>query len=593
MRAFPPLFLVAALLAGGCRCSEDRPYTPFGTTTALPSPEPSPSAEATAAPSASAAPVIEKSVLAPAGSRSWELGGQTLAAPPGYVFSQAVRGRFNDADEAVAWLEADATDAGPRALGALWAFPSAGEPRKLVELPGFVPAGPGCQLTAALARTGPKTVTLDVRGECKGALIARAPLRALVVVAPDAEMPELMSLRVAGPAPGETLDLVATTNDRDGDGRDDVTVEVRVGRSGGASLGAPFVWLDRAVGRSRDSTEPGRTLLRAAQREAGRAKVKKVAGDVVENVGVLRRLMAAMCAEGATPRVLDADANPLVCGSLGGVVDALSTAEVTAEISRGHVLDAFGALTRDGWYFGKTSEAARKKLERQLFDAVTPTTAVVRTLEPRPRLERSPRMSPLAFEPSGRLLVITAGGVVRTEPDGSSPTPLADAEPPRSLDVFAEPGRRFSGAIYACDRSEVMLGLEGAPPLVTTLLSPRPGACGHAPFFASDVPPILASGGGHLYAVVGGTAVGTPDTMAPAAGSARSANGRFVVVPTPYGLLLDGPSHKLVNLGTAVPNPLTLTDCVVDDAGKAAACVQKGQALLVVLGSDAEPRPTH
>ncbi|HEX5099337.1 MAG TPA: hypothetical protein VFV94_07540, partial [Polyangiaceae bacterium] len=538
------------------------------------------------APSASAAPNIEKSVLAPAGSRSWELGGQTLAAPPGYVFNQAVRGRFLDADEAVTWLEADATDAGPRALGALWVFPSAGEPRKLVELPGFVPAGPGCKNTATLARTGPKTVTLDVRGECQGALIARAPVGALVVVAPDAETPERMSLRVAGPAPGETLELVTTTNDRDGDGRDDVSVEVRVGKSGGPSLGAPFVWFDRPAGQSRDSAEPGRTLLRAAQREAGRAKVKKVAGDVVENVGILRRLMAASCAEGATPRVLDADANPLACGSLAGVVDALATAEVTAELARGRVLEAFGALTRDGWYFGKTSDSVRQKLERQLFDAVTPATAVVKTLEPRPLLERPPRMSPLAFETGGGLFVLTAGGFVRTRPDGSSPEPLPPG-PARSLVVLAAPGQRFSGPIYSCDRSEVMLGLEGAAPLVTSLLSPRPGACGHAPFFATDVPPILSAGGGNVSAIVGGTAVGQADTGAPPPGSARSPNGRYVVVPTAYGLLVDGPSHKLVNLGTAVPHPLALTDCVVDDSGNAAACVHKGQALLVRVGADA------
>jgi hypothetical protein len=182
------------------------------------------------------------------------------------------------------------------------------------------------------------------------------------------------------------------------------------------------------------------------------------------------------------------------------------------------------------------------------------------------------------------LLVVTAGGVVRTQPDGSSPEPLADAAPARPLGVLAAPGQRFSGAIYSCDRSEVMLGLEGAQPLVTSLLSPRPGACGHAPFFATDVPPILAAGGGHVSAVVGGTAVGTPDTGPPAPGSARSANGRFVVVPTAYGLLLDGPTHLLVNLGTSVPRPLELTDCVVDDSGKAAACVQKGQTLLVRVG---------
>jgi len=36
-----------------------------------------------------------------------------------------------------------------------------------------------------------------------------------------------------------------------------------------------------------------------------------------------------------------------------------------------------------------------------------------------------------------------------------------------------------------------------------------------------------------------------------------------------------------------VQNPLLLTDCVVDDTGERAACVQKGQALLVRVGAAA------
>lgn len=589
MRALPSLLLAgAAYLTGGCRCSEERPYTPFGTTTALPNAEPPASTKALPATSSSAGPAVEKSVLAPSGSRTWELGGQTLAAPPGYVFQQAVRGRFLDAEETVAWLEADATDAGPRAAGALWVFPSAGEPHKLVELPGFVPSGPGCKVTATLTRTGPDTVTLDARGDCAVGLIARAPVRALLVVVPDAEItPERLSLRVAAPAPGETLELLSTTADRDGDGRGDVAIEVRVGTIGGSSLGAPLIWFDRPAGLSRDSSEPGRTLLRAAQREAGRAKTKKVGDDVLKNVATLRRLMASVCAEGATPRVLDIDGNPLGCGPLGGVVDALATAEVTAELARGRVLDAFGALVRDGWYFGKTGESTRQKLERQVFDAVTPATAVVKILDPRPLLERTPRYSPLAFDSEGRVLVVTASGVVRTEPDGSASEALSDAGAPRALDVLAAPGQRFSGVTYACDRSEVTLMLEGAPALITSLLSPRPGACGHSPFFAMDAPPPLSAGGGRVTAIVGGVAVGGPEAGTPAPGSARSANGRFVIVPTAYGLLVDGPTPKLVNLGTSVPKPLLLTDCVVDDTGQRAACVQKGQVLLVRVGAGA------
>jgi hypothetical protein len=588
--------LVLASFLPGCRgCSEERPYTPFGTTTALPAALPSSSAETAPAASAGTAPPAEKAVLAPAGSTIWQLGEQKLEAPLGYVFNQALRGRFADRDAAVAWLDADATDAGPRAAGVLWLFPSDGAPRKLAELPGFVPSGPGCKVLAALTRTGPHTVTLDARGECQGAFIARAPVRALVVVAPEADDAELLSLRIATPAPGETLDLSAATGDRDGDGRDDVWVEVRVGVGGTGtgvpSASAPLVWLDRAVGPSRDSSEPGRALLHAAQREAGRAKTKKVAEEVVKNVGALRRLIATLCAEGATPRLLDVDGNPLACGSLAGVVDALAVAEVSAELTRGRVFEAFGALLRDGWYFGKASAATRQKLERQLFDAVTPATAVVKALEPRPLVERTPRYSPLAFDAKGGLTVQTLAGAVRTEPDGSSPLPVADAAAGRAPDVLVAPGQRFSGTIFSCDRSEVMLALDGAPPLVTGLLSPRPGACGHAPFFATSVPPVLAAGGGHLSAIVGGAIVGNAGKQPATPGTASSPDGRWVVMPTPYGLLVDGPVHRLVHLGTAVADPLALTDCVVNDAGESAACVLKGQAILARTGAGAAPTP--
>ena len=591
--------LVLGSLLPGCRgCSEDRPYTPFGTTTALPDALPGPSSEAVPAPSGSVGAPLpgEKAVLAPAGSVKWQVGDQTLEAPPGYVFNQAVRGRFGEREVAIAWLDADATDAGARAAGALWLFPSEGPPRALAELPGFVPSGPGCKVFAALSRTGPQTVTLDARGECPGAFIARAPVRALVVVAPNAEHAEVLSLRVAPPAPGETLDLAATTSDRDGDGRDDVLVDVRVGVAAKpgtsvAAASAPLVWLDRAAGPSRDSSEPGRSLLRAAQREAGRAKTKKVAEEVVQNVTLLRRLVATLCAEGATPRLLDVDGNPFGCGSLAGVVDALATAEVTAELTRGRVLEAFGALLRDGWYLGKTSAAVRQKLERQLFDAVTPATAVVKTLDPRPLTEHAPRYSPLAFEASGALTVQTFGGVVRTEADGSAPTPLGAGVAPRGLDVLVAPGQRFAGVTFSCDRSEIMLALEGAPPLVTALLSPRPGACGHAPFFASSVPPVLAAGGGKLAVLVGGSVVGNAGKAPNVAGAASSPDGRWVVLPTPYGLLVDGPVHRLVNLGAAVREPAALTDCVVSDSGDSTACVLKGQALLARTGAGATPAP--
>lgn len=577
--------LVAAWLASGCQCDRDKPYTPFGTTTALPQPEPSPSAASIPSASASAAPPLaQKSVLAPPKSSRWQLAGQALEAPPGFVFEQALQASFAEGapPATVAWLVTDTSDAGARTGGELWLFPAEPGPKRLIPLPGFVPSGPGCKLTTALTRTGPHTVALDVHGECPGVMIARSPVRALVVVAPASERPEVLTLRVAGPAPGETLELGVNTADRDADGRDDVAIDVSVGVAGGPRASAPFVWLDRAAGPSRDSAEPQRTLVRLSGREATRSKTKKLADEVLRSVGGVRRLMASLCAEGATPRVLDADGNPLPCGSLSLAVDALASAELGAELARGRVLEAFGTLARDGWYFGKISAKERQKLERQLFDAVEPATAVVKSLEPRPAgLERAPRYSPLAFDAAGGVLVQTAAGVVRTEPDGSAPAPVDT--PARALDVLAAPGQRWIGSTFSCDRSEVMLTLEGAAPLVTSLLSPRPGACGHTPFWASEVPPVLGAGGGQIKAIVGGAVAGTAPDGAAAQGSARSENGQWTVVPTEFGLLVDGSVHRLVNLGASVAEPARLTDCVVASSGKSIACVHKREALLIQL----------
>ncbi|HTQ07021.1 MAG TPA: hypothetical protein VMI54_24355 [Polyangiaceae bacterium] len=582
-----PLLAAATLLSSCHGCNDDKPYTPFGTTTALPSAEtsaPAPSASSPATAAASAAPSGEPAVRAPSDATKWQLGERTLDAPPGYVFEQAVQSKLGtEANEVVAWLVADATDAGPRSLAELWLYPAAGAAKKLVELPGFVPSGPGCKLTTDLALSGPHTVVLDARGECAGALIARSPVRALVVVEPYADAPVLLTLRVAAPAPGEALDLRVNSSDRDGDGRDDVEVTVSGGAAGPGTVAAPLVWLDRAAGISRDATEPQRALVRLAQTQANRARTKKLAEEVLHGVSNERRLLASLCAEGATPRVLDADGEPVTCGSLSAVVDALASAEVGADLARGDVLDAFGALTRDGWYYGKTSASVRQRLEREVLDAVEPATALVKVLDPLPTgLERAPRYSPLAFDAAGNVLVLTAAGTVRTQPDGSSPS-APDPAATRSLDVLAAPGQRWQSVTYSCDRSEVALALEGAPPLVTALLSPRPGACGHSPFWASAAPPPVAAGGGKIQALVGGALVGdAPDAPVPA-GAARSTNGAWTVVPTSFGLLIDGAAHRLVNLGANVPQPLALTDCVVNTTGKAAACVYKRQALLIAL----------
>lgn len=572
---------LALATASGCRCGEDRPYTPFGVTSALPGP-PASAAPAAASPSGSDAPrAVQKALLSPANAKRWLLEGRELAAPPGLVFEQAVVADF-DADgtpESAAWLLAEPDDAGSRVSGELWLFPPEGEARRLVKLPDFVPAGPNCKLATALSRSGPRTLALDARADCTGSLIARSPVRALLVVAPNSERSEVQVLRIAGPAPEETLELGAVTDDRDGDGRDDAAISVSVGRAAGARFAAPFVWLDRAQGPARDTSEPRVTLERLALHQATRAKTKKYAEDVLRGVEGIRRLMSTLCAEGAVARVFDRDGGALACGNLGAVVDSLASAEIGAELARGSVIDAFGALARDGWYFGKASANTRKRLERSVLEAVEPLSAEVTRLPVKPVTLAPPRFSPLAFDTDGALHVMTAEGVTRVGPDGT-PAPAPDGGgTPFALEAAPNPGQRWQGIAFSCDRSETSLFFTQGAPLVTSLLSPRPGACGRTSFSALPPPAALCADAGHLSALVGGAVVGQCSGVRP--GSARSSDGKWLVVPTVFGLLVDGPSHRLLSLGNAVEQPLALSDCVVRTDGRAAACLHGAQVLLV------------
>jgi hypothetical protein len=93
----------------------------------------------------------------------------------------------------------------------------------------------------------------------------------------------------------------------------------------------------------------------------------------------------------------------------------------------------------------------------------------------------------------------------------------------------------------------------------------------------------VSAGGGKIRAIVGGALVGDAAEQPIPLGSARSADGKWTVVPTSFGVLVDGPVHRLVSLGASVPKPAELTDCVVFTTGKAVACVQKHQAILIQI----------
>jgi hypothetical protein len=208
------LGLVLPVVVLGCDgCQKEKPYTPFGVTSAVPSTDDS--SEAPPAPSTKVEPgKYPLALVAPADSRKLRMGELTLAAPPRYVFDRALVLGEGPTQQAVAWLKADA-DAHDIVPGLLMAYGPGGKERQILTLPSFVPIAPGCVHATRLVQTGVASVLVDTVATCPAGQMARLPVEAVSVIAPGSERPEVLTLRVTAAALGETLnideDSIATT----------------------------------------------------------------------------------------------------------------------------------------------------------------------------------------------------------------------------------------------------------------------------------------------------------------------------------------------------------------------------------------------
>jgi hypothetical protein len=584
-------------------CGSDKPYTPFGVASALPSASAEPPAVATLdpnapppAPSSSSGFAARKAELVPGAPRAWQGGGLSLISPEARGFAQVLPADF-DGDQkpdAIAWLVPDKTakNAPP---GELWYFPNGAPGRKLSALPGFVPSSPDCPLTVTLAQTGPHSATLDALATCQATLIARSPTRALVVVSPNVERPVLLTLRSAAAAPNETLNFSVDSSDQDQEGRDDVRVTVSAGVLGSSeAASADLAWLDRAAGASRAASEPTASLLRTSLRIAARAHTKH-GGHGPDRVGNAIRLMSSLCAEGGVARVFDEEGTPFHCGDLTHVVDALVGSDVESALTQGDALEAFAALGRDGWYFTKLSAAERKTLERDVLRSVTRFDASEAVaVRVQPLVPRLPHYSPLWFEADGGLLIRTDAGVSRMSADRATEAPLSaeGGAPSWPLELLGGSGVRVTGTSHACDRSELLINVSDAehtvlPPLTTRLLAARPASCaGHGTGPNVAIVP-LAFDGSALDALFAGSHLDTngtakPPEGLPTLGTPRSLDGHWLVNATPLGILLTGDRRELWQTDKlqAHASAGKLTDCVVANDARAVACIDAGRAII-------------
>ncbi|HET7545779.1 MAG TPA: hypothetical protein VFK05_38185 [Polyangiaceae bacterium] len=604
--AIAAFFCGSWLLAGCDSCGSNKPYTPFGVASSLPSVEPpalSVPASASAlapAPPPSAGFAVRKAELVPGAPQNWQGSDLNLSAPSGRRFAQVLPSDF-DGDQkpdALAWL-VPAPNEKNVAAGELWYFPNGAAAKLIAPLPGFVPSSADCALTTNLTQTGPHSAMLDVMASCTPPLIARSPSRALLVVSPTVEHPVLLTLRAASPAADESLEFSVDSSDQDHDDRDDVRVTVSVGSLGTSSASEPasadLVWLDRTAGASRSASEPAASLLRLAGKIALQARGKR-GGGASEHAQTTLRLLSSLCAEGGVPRVFDEDGAPFRCGQLSRVLDSLSMSEALASLAQGDVQSAFAVLRRDGWYFEKLSTTQRKALERELLRAVSK----LETLPPfvaraQPLVPSAPHYSPLWFESDGALLIQSAGGMTRIASDRTQESAVSPEGGPPSwpLEFGSASGVRVLGAVHACDRSELLFNEGDANnpllrSLTTRLLAARPASCsgrGSGPAIAIN--PLSFDDNG-LEALVAGARVSIPApgkkpaAGLPALGTPRSPDGRFLVTPSPLGLLVIGERKELWQTNKLSEHAAAdrFTDCVVANDARAVACIDGGRAIV-------------
>ncbi|MES1185430.1 MAG: hypothetical protein ABUL60_16580 [Myxococcales bacterium] len=574
--------LAIPLAALGCDgCQKEKPYTPFGVTSAVPSE--ADSATPPPAPSAKIEPgKFPAALVAPAGSRKLRMGELTLDAVPRYVFDRALVLGEGATRQVVAWLKADA-DAHDVVPGLLMAYGAGGQAKQVMTLPSFVPIAPGCVHATRLVQTGPSSVLVDTVATCPAGLLARVPVEAVSVVSPASSRPEVLTLRIAQPATGEALAIDEDSSDRDGDGREDVKLVFTLTSPEGAKASATLAFVDRAAGVSRDAAEPRASLTLAAK-----ALLAKAGPTASAEVDATRRLLGTLCAEGATPRVFDAEGSAIRCEELGGVVDILARAEVLSRLAAKDALGAAAVVTRADWYFKRISADAEKSITKELTKRLLAVSPSAVALNARPKAVKGPHWSPLWFEQDGSLLVQTDAGLVRASRDGSTEAPVdADGGTPAwPLDVTDASGRRLTGALCACDTSEVQLAFsDAAGPqaagLPTRLLSPRPGGC-KGRFSCPDPVPVATSAEG--FSVLLGGALSEPRKSGkalPSPGSARSPDGAWLVATTALGLLVTGQTQELWKLPEGPVDTRRAQDCVVANDRAAVACVAGDKVVLL------------
>jgi hypothetical protein len=601
-----------AVFVAGCKgCKNDHPYVPYAIASDAGEAEED-GGPFDAGDDASSESAVEiPSTIAPAHASRWMLGGLDLSAPPGTVFELGLVRDF-DGDghaDAVALVR---TKTDENDLGTLVYYhggdAAVGAPVTVAPPPAIGKKGASCAPKRTLSAVGRHSVWLELDARCQGAGLTPAsggsgttdPLRAIEVWTLRGAKPRLhLSAEVVDPPGAPALTFKVDASDADGDGIDDVRLWVRA--EGGDAPFEPLPraeaslrWFDRPAGMSRDPDGPDGSLRVVAYSLAARAAKAKQAPYVLGRARAVRVLWSAICG-GADARLIGFfGGGPLSCGSSRALEEA-GLAEVRADAVLGDPLAAITALER-AQLPPATKTATRTKEGEKWITEVAPVAQAtqVRAIAAVPQSSRttSPAWGALAFEPSGKLLVRTAAGVVRVDAEQGDEADATDvgAWP---IDVVSPDGaQRFTGAFDPCDRVSLhatLTRLDGGDVTDVRLpITPRLDArCSSPAGTPAPVVP-LAWGPGGLETIVSGTrvlVVGDHASLLKSAigatphGSARSPDGRTFAYPTSLGILVQSEKRsRLVRSPDLDGTYAEQRDCTASDDGDHVACVRAGKA---------------
>ena len=582
---------LAVSLLGGCRgCSRDKPFVPYTIDSA---PSVSTSPPTPPAPSAGPSPGVDGGFartiaeLAPTGSTSWNVRGVAITAPPGRVLVSALA--LNEPGQPPA-VAAQVSDGGSVAAEIiLYRTDGSGKiatTTTLAKLPDALPTGPGCQHVVQLSQIGPQTLWVDAVALCKPQDPKR-PARWLAALATTTTPAAKLELRTGDIALGERLAFDADASDRDGDGLDDLAIQVTLEGapaplSSKGSATASLRYLGRSGGLSREADEPAKSLRAQATWLAAQAAKRAAADETPFSSARVRRLYTMLCAEGGAPLVTMGDGSSLPCDP--ATAEDTRYAEARALVTAGDVTRGFALAAR--------LRAARPKSKRVAeLDAALEGAAPARKVKARPLVAIPTASSiavPLAFEASGKLLVLTDDGIVRVDPATGQESP-ADGVARWSPRADLVGSLRVQGATDPCrgDFLRLVIAADGTP---RELALPTLG--GAAPACPGDpsVPVMLLDRNGDgLTVAILGEVFGVPadgeratPTSWPGAGSGqgtiRSLDGRWAAMSGSDRVLVRGVGRAEI----WKPSPFfTLSACTAANDGKAVACtLERGAVLL-------------